>query len=370
MKKILIITVVALLLGGGFAAYFFFGPKAKTAKSEIKIVSPETGKIEISISTTGTVQPKNRVEIKPTVAGRVDSILVSEGDMVKKGQTLAVMSSTERAVLIDAARSQGEEAVKHWEEVYKQTPIIAQIDGEVIVRSVEPGQSVTQATAMLVLSDKLIVNAKVDETDIGKIKVGQEARISLDAYPDVKEMGIVGHISYESKIVNNVTTYDVEIIPRKIPAVFRSGMSAAVNIIQERKRDILLLPIAAVKKESRKSEESAKNGENTNRTTTDDSQGRGSRGGRNRGGGERKESSETTEGYVMIKKEGVLEPVKVMVKTGISDSANIEIVSGVGPEDKVIIESKKFSIADKSSTGTNPFMPTPSRAGAAAVRGR
>ena len=338
MKKFIIITVVVLLLGGGGAAYYFYGTKTETKKNEVRLVSPETGKIEVVISTTGTVQPKNRVEIKPTVDGRVDSILVEEGDKVKKGQILAWMSSTERAVLLDAARSQGAEAVKHWEEVYKQTPLIAQIDGEVIVRNIEPGQSVTQATAVLVLSDKLVINAKVDETDIGKIKVGLEAKISLDAYPEVREKGTVDHISYESKIVNNVTTYDVEIAPKNIPAVFRSGMSAAVNIIQESKSDILTLPLAAVKKDSKSSKDS-----------------RGSTG---------SEESKSGRSYVMVQKEGAFEPVKVTVETGVADSTNIEIISGVGVEDKVVIEGKKFKLSDKSSAGTSPFMPTPQRGGA------
>jgi len=328
MKKLLIFMLVAILLGGGGAAYYYlYGNKKVTAASEVKIISPETGRIEIIISTTGTVQPKNRVEMKPTVDGRVDSILVQEGDKVKKGQILAWMSSSERAVLVDAARSQGAAALKHWEEVYKQTPLIAQIDGEVIVRSIEPGQSVTQATAVLVLSDRLIVAAKVDETDIGKVKVGQEARISLDAYPEVREKGTVDHISYESKIVNNVTTYDVEIEPKKIPSVFRSGMSAAVNIVQESKKDILLLPVSAVKKENK-------------------------------------------ENYVMVLKEGNPEPVKTTVETGLTDMANIEIISGVVAADKIVVEAKKFKFSDKSA-GTSPFMPSrPAGAGGNARGGR
>jgi len=346
MKKFWIITIIILLIGGG-AAYYFYGSKAKIKTSEIKIVSPGTGKIEITISTTGNIQPKNRVDMKPTVDGRVDSILVEEGDKVKKGQILAWMSSTERTVVLDAARSQGPEVIKHWEDVYKQTPIIAQIDGEVIVRNIEPGQSVTQATAVLVLSDRLIVNAKVDETDIGKIKVGQEAKISLDAYPDVKEKGKVDHISYESKLVNNVTTYDVEITPNKIPSVFRSGMSANVEIIQERKKDILILPLAAVKNESKTS--------------------KGSKGGRNNKDSETG-SPAKSESYVMVQKEGALEPVKVTVETGIFDAANIEIVSGVKLEDKIIIEEKKFKIADKTAAGTSPFMPSRPAGGAGGGR--
>ncbi len=339
MKKIIIITLVVLLLGGG-AAYYFLMKKTATTKSEIKIVSPVLGKIEVLISTTGNVQPKNRVAMKPTVDGRIDSILVEEGAKVKKGQVLALLSSTERTIVLDAARNQGPKVIKHWEEVYKQTPIIAQIDGEVIVRNVEPGQSITQATAVLVLSDRLIVDAKVDETDIGKVEVGMEANISLDAYPDVKEKGVVNHISYESTLVNNVTTYDVEIKPNKIPSVFRSGMSANIDIIQNRKKDILVLPLAAIRNDSKSSR--------GNRTGSGGSSGQREARTTNNSGG--------SDNYVMVQKEGVAEPVKVIVKTGIADAANIEIIDGVGPEDKIIIESKKFSLT-AGAPGNSPFMP-------------
>ena len=105
--------------------------------------------------------------------------------MVKTGQTLALMSSTERAALLDAAQTQGPEAIKYWEDVYKPTPLLSPIDGEVIVSKDYPGQTITASDVIVVLSDHLIVQAQVDETDIGKIKLGQEVTLSLDAYPQI-----------------------------------------------------------------------------------------------------------------------------------------------------------------------------------------
>ena len=159
-------------------------------------IHPFYGDICVLVSTTGVVEPQNRVEIKSPIAGRIEEILVEEGDKVKKGDVLCLMSSTERAALLDAAHLKGEEELKYWKEVYKPTPLIAPVDGEVIVRAVEPGQTVTVNDAILVLSDRLIVKAQVDETDIGKVKLGQKAVIALDAYPDIKVEGKVDHISY------------------------------------------------------------------------------------------------------------------------------------------------------------------------------
>lgn len=105
----------------------------------IRLISPTLGSIQSFISTTGVVEPQNRLEIRPPINGRIEEIKVLEGEKVKIGQTLAWMSSTERAALLDAARVQGEEILKYWQEAYKATPLIAPMDGEVIVRAVEPG---------------------------------------------------------------------------------------------------------------------------------------------------------------------------------------------------------------------------------------
>ena len=89
---------------------------------------------------------------------------------------------------------------------------------------------------MVVLSDHLIVRAQVDETDIGKITPDMKAIITLDAYPDTKIKASVEHIYYESKTVNNVTIYEVDLIPEEVPAFFRSGMNATVDFIEQEQR--------------------------------------------------------------------------------------------------------------------------------------
>lgn len=287
--------------------------RSKPSRETIDIITPAYGSIQTSISTTGTVQPQNRLEIKPPIGGRIEKILVREGERVKIGQILALMSSTERATLLDAAYSQGEEAIKYWGDVYKPTPLIAPIEGEVIVRVVEPGQTITSADAVIVLSDRLIVKALVDETDIGKVKLGQAATVSLDAYPQINSNGKVDHISYESTIVNNVIIYEVDILTDKVPDVFRSGMSANVVITEKSKDDILLLPLEAIKY--------GKEG-----SFVLLSQGRG------KGAVERK------------------------VELGISDGQKVEIISGLGPEDKIIVKRQKY-MPSKKTGGSNPFSP-------------
>jgi macrolide-specific efflux system membrane fusion protein len=312
-KKWKVFLVIIIIIG--IAAYFMLKPKKDAAlDEEAKEVKPAVGMIETYISTTGTVLPQNRLEIKPTVNGRVDKILVKEGDNVKTGQTLGWMSSTERAALLDAAKGKGEEALKYWEDAYKAIPLLAPIDGEVIVSTIQPGQTVMTSDAIFVLSDRLIVRAQVDETDVGKIKLGQEAVLSLDAYPDTKIKATVGHIYYESQTVNNVTIYKADLIPAEVPSFFRSGMNANIDFTEQKKENVLTLPLDAVRSD--------------------------------------KEGS-----YVLLGQGPGKTPARRAVTTGLADEKNIEIVSGVTADDTIEIRSKKFVLPKSEATGTNPFMP-------------
>jgi macrolide-specific efflux system membrane fusion protein len=289
--------------------------KSKGLSNEItQDISPTIGAIRVFISTTGAVLPKNRLQVKPPVNGRIESILVQEGEKVKQGQTLAWMSSTERAALLDAAEGQGEEALKYWKDAYKPIALLSPIDGEVIVATTQPGQAVTTNDAVVVLSDHLIVRAQVDETDIGKITNNMKAIITLDAYPDTKIKATVEHIYYESQTINNVTIYPVDLIPQEVPQFFRSGMNASVDFMVQDKKNILTIPVDAV----------YKNGES----------------------------------FVYLKQPNAKEPVKARVELGISDDKKVEVISGINENDRIIAKAKKYSLPKPSNTGSNPFLPS------------
>jgi membrane fusion protein, macrolide-specific efflux system len=307
---ILIIAIIAAVL-------IVIKMTRKVSDEVTQEISPVMGDIQTTITSTATVQPQNSLEIKPPINGRLVKILVNEGDMVNTGQILAYMSSTERAALLDAAQSQGPDVIKYWEDVYKPTPLLSPIDGEVIVSKDYPGQTVTTNDDVVVLSDHLIVQAQVDETDIGKIRLGQEAMITLDAYPQIKIRGKVNHIYYQSLIVNNVTIYQVDILPDKVPDVFRSGMSATINIVEKAKKDALTLPVAAVKR-----------------------------------------GKEGT--YVLLSRGPKQKPEERKVEVGISDDKNAEILSGLTTDDKVLLVAQKYKVS-ASKPGTNPLNPVARR---------
>jgi len=322
-KKFKIILVITLFLIAGVFIVMRFKPKVDT-DNIVREVMVTRGSIQTIISTTGTVLPKNRLEVRPPVSGRIESILVKEGQKVKVGATLAWMSSTERAALLDAARGGGKEKLKYWQEAYKPIALLAPIDAEVIVATTQPGQTVTTLDAVIVLSDALIVRAQVDETDIRKINLGQKAQIILDAYPDTKINASVEHMYYESKTVNNVTIYEVDLIPESIPDFFRSGMNTTINFIENSKEDILIIPVEAV-------------------------------------------YLDKDESFVLIKNQGQIDLLRQPVELGITDDKFIEVLSGVQEKDILVIKNKKF-VLPKSDTGSSPFTPFGQKKSAAAKK--
>jgi len=308
------------IFGFGMAAvvvllwYFFKGDK----KSEIKIVEHliERSSLERNVMATGLVQPQNRLTIKAPVAGRVESVFVQEGDLIRKGQRLALMSSSERAALLDAAKSQGQEEVKKWEELYKATPIVAPISGTLINRNVENGQSFTTSDSLFMMSDKLTIKAQVDETDIGQIEKGQNAEIQLDAYPEKKIAAKVGLIAFDAKTVNSVTTYVVDVIPEEVLPEMRSGMTATVKFFIEVRENVLTIASEAL---------IVKEGKFFLKIKTKDS----------------KNKSEERE-----------------VKVGISDAKKTEVLEGAS-EGETVLASDFNSILGQAGAkkNSNPFMP-------------
>ncbi len=288
-------------------------PKNTTPTTRI-IVKASMTNVRVTISVTGTVYPKNRIEVKSPLAGRVESVLVNEGQYVLTGQTLAYMSSSERAAMLDSARAQGPAYLKDMEKIYKPFLIVSPMNGTVIVRNINPGQTISANDVSLVVSDKLIVQALIDETDIGHIKIGMPSIITLDAYPDVQIKGVVGRISYESKIVNNVTMYQADIYIDKVPDFVRSGMSASVDVIVKDSTS-MILPKEAVKSGDRGT-------------------------------------------FVLVEKKEGERPEFRPIKIGTTTSTYIEIISGISTDDNILIVKNILKNGKKKKSNTvNPFMP-------------
>ena len=244
MKKIFILAVAAAAAGGG---WWYFSKK-KNGGEEVRYASTAAFVKELAeyVETTGGVEPLNRIEIQPSSGGRIEKILVEEGRKVALGETLALMSSTDRVAILDSARAMGDEQFNYWQEAYKPIKIISPIEGTVILKNVVEGQTVSANTVLFAISDRLIVAVGVDESDIGRVKTGQLAEITLDAYPDSTVKGTVFQILDEGKNQSNVITYTVKIRPDKVPSFFKSQMTANIKIRVTEPKPALFIPSRAV----------------------------------------------------------------------------------------------------------------------------
>ncbi|MBI3897044.1 MAG: efflux RND transporter periplasmic adaptor subunit [Gammaproteobacteria bacterium] len=307
-KKIVIGVVLLIVAGASFIGW----RSASHTESMYRPATIARGDIEVTTQATGVVKPRNRLEIKPPIAGRVEQVLVREGQHVTHGQVMAWMSSSERAALLDAARAKGADELKRWEELYRPTPVIAPIDGTLILRNAEPGQTFQNLDAIFVISDRLVVKAQVDETDIARVQLRQSARVTLDAYASDVLSAVVEQVAFDSTAVNNVTTYEVDVLPEKTPPFMRSGMTANVSFVVAAKHDIVLAPAEAVR-------------------------GRGSK------------------MFVLVPAADTrAPPVEREVQLGLSDGRHSEVLAGLAEGETVLIPQLT---ASTGGTGGSPLMP-------------
>jgi macrolide-specific efflux system membrane fusion protein len=295
---------LALLL----AAFWWRSHSVSTdaTKKTYEPVVVKRGNIREVVVSTGTVQPENELAIKPPIDGRAEEVLVAIGDKVKKGQVLAWMSSSERAALLDVARTQGEKELARWEDFYKPAALVAPLDGTIIGKSVVPGQVFT-------MSDHLIVAASLDETDLAKIALKQKVEMVLDAYASRPITGQVERIAYNSTTVNNVTTFEVDILPDQVPDFMRSGMTVDLTFIRAEHDNVLLVPVLAV----------------THQSTLD---------------------------TVLLASDPSGAESKVQpVVLGLSDGKQIEVTSGLKESDTVLVE--KANLTTSTTTGLLPAPP-------------
>jgi HlyD family secretion protein len=172
-------------------------------------------------------------------------------------------ASAQRNVLVskadvaqaEAQIAQAKAALDNANENLQYATITSPIDGEVLSRDVEIGDAVSsilvlgsQATLVMTLGDEseVYVKGQVDESDIGKVYLGQPARISVESFKDKKFQGRVTKIAPLGVEKDNVTTFEVRVSIVNATGELRANMSANAEIILEEKKNVLLIPEGAV----------------------------------------------------------------------------------------------------------------------------
>ncbi len=310
MKKILLIVIVLIISAG---VYYYFSRDEKQQDFTYQSIKVQYREVKDLVEATGQIEPLNRVEILPPAGGRIEKIFVEEGMNVENGDVLCLMSASDRVAILDAARSVSEEEYKKWQDAYKPIKVLAPISGRIILRNIVEGQTVGAGSVIFAMADRLIATASVDESDIGKVKKGQIAYITLDAYPDVSLTGKVFQILDEGKNVSNVIIYKVKIALDKIPDFIKSQMTADIKILIS-KRKVLAVPSKAI------------------------------------------EFSKDGKAYVITGFDSKKNPVKKEVKVGKDYDEFTEIKEGVVENEELFMRVIKYS-KQSVNQGSTPFMP-------------
>ena len=298
------ILIVVALIGGAAFGYQYYNKaviepqKAKTYET-IKIMRTDLTK---TVSATGTVQPRDSVEVSAKVTARIKEILVEENDHVTEGQVVAILDGKDYEAKLDQANftltnakqklertdrlykigaksleelqdaqyeyDRAKSAVELAEDDVNQTVITAPMDGIVVGEPKTPGTMAVQGNSnptvimrIADLSEKL-VKAKVDETDIGAVKVGERATFTVDAYPEKTFDAYVTKISQtdtanswdtnsttttSSSSSNSVIYYYVTFAAPDDENLLLPAMTARLDIVVGQVRDALCVPISALK---------------------------------------------------------------------------------------------------------------------------
>lgn len=294
-KKVLIWSVgVLVLVAAGLLVYTFLPDKKTTADvAPLNTAAVTKGDIVVSVSGAGSVSAIESSQVKTKDAGTVAEVLVKEGDVVKKGQTLITFEGEDLSDNLEEAQNSLEslkEDLSEKEAAYKKQaqsgasdddldsakraiekaktdiqnqvekiadvqedmlppdPLTAPIDGTITVVNIAEGEKAMDGAELIDITNynKLSVVVQVDELDIPTVTLGMPATVTLDALPDTEFTGEVTDIAEEGTASNGVSLFDVT-VGMKTSEGARVGMSAEVSITTAEKKDVLTVPIEAVK---------------------------------------------------------------------------------------------------------------------------
>ena len=243
------------------------------------------------------------------------------------------------------------------------TIIRAPIDGVVIQRSVDVGQTVAasfQAPILFVIAGdlrRMQVRSSIDEADIGQVRPGQEVTFTVDAHPDRSFHGTVEQVRLQPVTEQNVVTYDTIIAVQNQDLLLLPGMTATVYIVIERRDQALRLPAAALRFRPEPSEGDATGIRPVGRGGGSAGAAGGRADGGARDGGESAGAPEAR-GLVFTPASGDLKAVPV--RLGISDGVYVELLGGLEPGDQVVTgyaESGDGAAPSSPAASSNPFAP-------------
>jgi RND family efflux transporter MFP subunit len=315
-KRWVVIPVTVVLLGAGVV----FASRSRDKGTKVESSPFRLGKVQaedlvVSVREVGVIDPVTKVDVKSAVSGRLVSLKVREGAVVKTGDVLAevepdvtqaqtlsdVQASVSQAELnlrdaerqlasqarlaaegliggetlkdfqarrdlahdsLKAARSRYQIVEDHGIPISgnaasQKARVTSPMNGVVIKKGVELGETVTSGvssfnagTVLFTVADlnSLIVRVNLNEVDIAKVQVGESVRITLDAYPQKVFTGKVRFVAPAAKLVEKIKVFEVEVALDELGSSFRTGMSANVEILGEKRDKAISIPLEALQR--------------------------------------------------------------------------------------------------------------------------
>jgi HlyD family secretion protein len=408
--KITAIATAVILLGG--TTWFYKRADGKEAPA-YKTAAITRASLKSTVSATGSLQAVRTVQVGTQVSGQVAQIYVDFNDHVKKGQLLARIDPTLQQQAVQDAQAQVERAqatltqaqadydrnkqlldakvitpsefdavqsnfsvqqatvksaniaLDRARQNLAYTSIYAPIDGVIVERNVDVGQTVAASLSapqlFLIANDlsAMQILASVDESDIGLIKDGQPVQFTVQSYSNQTFSGTVQQVRLQSTTQDNVVNYTVVIAVKNETGKLLPGMTATVQFQTGSADNVLAVPNAALRIKPT-ADMLAAAGLGTQTSTPRDSTGRPASGttrpaGQTRAGAARSGSGGT---LWTIDSTGKVKPVRV--RTGLTDGQKTEVQSTTLTEGTKVIVSvgaESTAAATSAATTANPFQP-------------
>jgi HlyD family secretion protein len=390
-RKWLRYLLIPLVLFGGFYGYQSWSTKAATTKTYVS--EPATiGNLVVEVSASGTLQPLTKVDVSSEQSGVVRQVNFDENDSVKKGDILAVLDTTTLSAQVERAEASvvaakaritdAQTTLKEMEQTLDRSKslatrgtlsqqdlegvvakrdratssvtsveadlavaqadlklqqaalakstIYAPIDGIILTRSVDTGQTVAASLSAPILFviaadlKNMKLEAAIDEADIGMVAKDQNAKFKVDAYPDKNFDAAITQIAYASQTTDNVVTYEAQLGVDNTDLTLRPGMTANVNIIVREANGVLTVPNSAFRYQPTPVAE-AKSFSLTSMFMP--------RMGRQQAKSAPAVASDGTRTLYLLKNGA---PEAVQVKTGSTDGTRTEVLSGVAENDVIV----------------------------------
>ena len=312
LRKLGIAAIVIAVAAGG---WYVWSKRGQSADGGYRTETVQRGDVRVAISSTGTLSAISTVTVGSQVSGQITEVLVDFNDRVTKGQVLATIdASTYQAQIeqgsaqiasaqaslrqaqaglrnaqldynrkadlgrqqlvsksdVDLARASLEQAQAQVNSAQAQirqqtastqttrvnlqrTVIRSPVDGVVLTRTIEPGQTVAaslSAPELFTIAEdlaKMKIELAVDESDIGQVKVGQVVSFSADAFPERQFKGVVDQVRLSATTSNNVVTYPVVVTVDNSDGTLLPGLTVNAEIEVSKRSDVLKLANAALR---------------------------------------------------------------------------------------------------------------------------